>query len=181
MKSLEKPVSFKTKRMVLIGIFFAVAMVLSYVENILTLPAPPGIKLGLSNIVVMYSLFFLKKRDALALAVLKSLFVLITRGAVASLLSLSGGVLSILVMILVMLLFKENISYLAVSICGAIFHNIGQLGVYSLIFTNLLLLSILPILMISGILAGSATAFLLKVTMPIFKKLNPAIQKNNPE
>ena len=41
------------------GLLFAVAVVLSYIEGMVTIPGlPPGIKLGLSNIVTMYCVFF---------------------------------------------------------------------------------------------------------------------------
>ena len=164
--------SLKIRRMVLTAFLFAVVLVLAVVENELQIPVPvPGIKLGLSNIVVMYSLFFVEKKEALLLAVLKALFVFLTRGAVASLLSLCGGLLSISVMILFLLIFKERISYLMISILGAVFHNVGQMIAVSILYTNLFLWAYFPALLISGIVAGAATSTLLKVTLPALKKL----------
>lgn len=165
--------SAEIRRMVLTALLFAAALVLTVVEYQIPIPMPaPGIKLGLSNIVVMYSLFFLKKRDAFTLAILKSFFVFLTRGAVAAFLSFCGGVLSILVMIICMLIFKERISYLMVSIVGATFHNIGQIAAVSLLYTNLLLWMYLPVLIASGVAAGAATSALLRVTLPALKQLN---------
>ena len=43
----------------------------------------PGVKLGLANVVVMYALFFLGRGSAFTLVLLKSFFVLLTRGAVS--------------------------------------------------------------------------------------------------
>jgi len=164
--------SLKIKQMVLTALLFAVVLVLSVLENELQIPVPvPGVKLGLSNIVVMYSLFFVEKKEALLLAVLKSLFVFLTRGAVASLLSLCGGLLSISVMILFLLIFKEKISYLMISILGAVFHNVGQMIAISILYTNVLLWAYLPVLLVSGIIAGAATSTLLKVTLPALKKV----------
>lgn len=164
--------SLKIKQLVLTALLFAVVLVLSVLENELQIPVPvPGIKLGLSNIVVMYSLFFVEKKEALLLAVLKSLFVFLTRGAVASLLSLCGGLLSISVMILFLLIFKEKISYLMISILGAVFHNVGQMIAISILYTNVLLWAYLPVLLVSGIIAGAATSTLLKVTLPALKKI----------
>lgn len=165
--------SNKTKFMVLTALLFAVAIVLSIVEN--TLPplpiAVPGVKLGLSNIAVMYALFFLGKRQAFAIAVLKALFVFITRGAIAAFLSLSGGILSLTIMILLMILFKEKISYLMISIFGSVFHNIGQFIAITFIYTSMYIWAYLPILLISGVIAGVATSTLLRFTFPAFKKL----------
>lgn len=164
--------SIRIKRMVLTGLLFAVVLVLAVLENELQIPVPvPGVKLGLSNIVVMYSLFFVEKKEALLLAVLKALFVFLTRGAVASFLSLCGGLLSVLAMILFLLIFKEKISYLMVSILGAVFHNIGQIIAISILYTNIYLWAYFPVLLISGIVAGIATSTLLKVTLPALKRL----------
>ena len=59
-------------------------------ESMVTIPGMlPGIRLGLSNLVTMYCLFFLGKGAGYTMAVMKSLFVLLTRGFVAGLLSLS--------------------------------------------------------------------------------------------
>ncbi len=174
-KNLTNPMlnTIKIRRMVLTGLLFAVILVLSIVENELQIPIPvPGVKLGLSNIVVMYSLFFLRKRDAMLLAVLKALFVFLTRGAVASLLSLCGGVFSIAIMALLLLIFKGRISYLAISIFGAVFHNVGQFVAISVLYTSLYLWAYLPVLLISGVIAGVATSTLLKFSLPALEKLN---------
>ena len=166
--------SFKTpKVMVLTAMLFAVAIVLAVVENILPpiLVTGPGVKLGLSNIAVMYALFFVGKRQAFMIAVLKSFFVFITRGAVAALLSLSGGVLSLVIMVILMIVFKDKISYLIISIAGSIFHNIGQFIAISFILTTVYIWAYLPILLISGVIAGIATATLLRFIFPALEKL----------
>ena len=84
----------KVKRLALMGLLFALAMALSFLESLLpALPMlPPGIRLGLSNIVTMYALFVLGPVSGYTIAVLKSLFVLLTRGAVAAAMSASGGI-----------------------------------------------------------------------------------------
>ena len=159
--------------MVLTALLFATAIVLAIVENALPqLPiAVPGVKFGLSNIAVMYALFFLGKKQAYTIGILKSGFVFITRGAIASLLSLSGGILSITVMILLMIVFRERITYFVISIFGAVFHNIGQFIVITLIYTGMNLWAYFPVLLISGLAAGIVTSTLLKFIMPAFRRL----------
>jgi heptaprenyl diphosphate synthase len=169
---ISVPKTQKLIRLVLTGLLFAATVVLTIVEDFLQLPTPaPFVKIGLSNIVVMYTLFFLGKREAYLVGVLKALFVFITRGMVAGILSLGGGVLSITVMVLLMIVFKEHISYFILSIAGAVFHNLGQLAAVSLLYTNMLFIVHLPILLISGVVAGTVTATLLRVFLPAFKKL----------
>jgi heptaprenyl diphosphate synthase len=162
----------KIKHIALTAMLFALALVLSLVESVIPIPAPvPGIRLGLSNIVVMFTLFFLKWRSAFAVAALKSLFVFITRGAVAGTLSLSGGILSLLAMVFLLLTSKNRLSWLLISISGAVFHNIGQISAASIILGTPLWFY-LPFLLLFGIIAGSVTSVLLKVSIPVFKKLN---------
>lgn len=163
----------KTHKLVLTSLFFAIAIILSIIENSLPpLPiAVPGVKFGLSNIAVMYVLFFVGKESAYMVAVLKAVFVFATRGWIASVLSLTGGVLSLTIVILLMVLFREKISYLILSIAGAVFHNIGQLIAVSIVYTNLYLMYFMPVLLVTGVLAGIVTSVLLNVIRPAFKRV----------
>lgn len=165
----------KTKILVLTALLFAIALVLSIVEHSLPSVAVaipvPGIKLGLSNIAVMYALFFLDKKQAFTIGILKALFVLITRGPIAGLLSFCGGMLSLVIMSILILLFKEKISYFILSIFGSVFHNVGQFVAISLIYTNMSLWFYLPFLLIAGVIAGMATSTLLRFILPAFKRL----------
>lgn len=163
----------RTQMLVLTSLIFAAALVLAIVENMLPpLPiAVPGVKFGLSNIAVMYGLFFLGRKQAYTIGILKSVFVFITRGGIAGLLSLSGGLLSITVMILFMAVFRERITYLILSIFGAVSHNIGQFIVITVIYTGMNMWAYFPVLLVAGLAAGIVTATLLKFIIPAFKRL----------
>ena len=76
--------------------------------------------------------------------------------------------MSITVMLMLMLIFKKKISYLIISIMGAVFHNIGQLLAVCIIYTNIYILAYLPVLLIAGVVAGSLTTILLKLALPAF-------------
>lgn len=169
----------RTALMVQAALLFAVALVLSIIEDMLPpLPiAVPGVKFGLSNIAVMYALFFLGKKQAYAIAVLKSVFTLATRGMVAGLLSFSGGMLSLFIMTMLLMIFKDRISIVSLSIFGAVFHNIGQFIAVSFIYTAMSLWAYLPVLLGFGVIAGAATSALLGCILPAFKKLG--IKYNN--
>ncbi|NLO48719.1 MAG: Gx transporter family protein [Clostridiales bacterium] len=162
------------KRTALTGLLFALAVILSLVESLVPVPAPVGVRLGLSNIVVMYSLFFLRGRDALIIAILKSFFVMMTRGTVAGLLSLSGGLFSLGIMMLLLFVFRERVSFLIIGVSGALFHNFGQILAASVVLGSVLWYY-LPILIFSGLIAGIVTSFLLKVSIPALKKLQLTI------
>ena len=164
----------KTMRLVLTGLIFALALILTIIVNSFPpLPLPvPGVKFGLSNIAVMYALFFLSKRQAYAIAVLKALFVLVTRGLIAALLSFCGGLLSLTLMLVILLLFRDKVSYLVISVSGAVAHNIGQFVAVTFIYTGFYLLAYLPLLLVSGVIAGIITATLLRFIIPALKRLD---------
>ena len=90
----------RTQRIAFNGLLGTLALVLSAWEGMLPpIPVlPPGAKLGLSNLVTMYAAGTVGLGPALCIAILKGLFAGITRGFVAMLMSLSGGVASTLVM-----------------------------------------------------------------------------------
>ena len=159
----------KTRRVALMGLLFALSVVLSFLEGTLTplLGLPPGVKLGLANVVVMYALFFLGRGSAFTLVLLKSFFVLLTRGAMAGALSLGGGLLS-----LVLCLFRSSPSVFILSVCGAITHNFGQLLVINLLMTqSVYTLYYAPVLLLSGLGMGALTSVGLKALLPALEKL----------
>lgn len=92
--------SQKSREVAWTGMLFALAIALSFLESAITplLGLMPAMKLGLSNLVVMYALLFLNTRTAAELVLLKALFAMLTRGPTAGFLSLCGGVLSFLVL-----------------------------------------------------------------------------------
>lgn len=141
----------------LMGLLFALAMVFSYLESLVSIPGLlPGMRLGLSNLVTMYCLFFLGKSSGYTMAVLKAGFVALTRGAVAGALSLSGGLLSVTAIVLLDCLSKHSLHYVTLSAVGAVFHNIGQL-VVARFLTSVFLYYYIPVLLLTGLAVGIMT------------------------
>ncbi len=165
--------SQKIREITTIGVLFAVAMVLSFFEATLFPPSllPAGVKVGLSNIVVVYLLLYRGGREAILLSVLKALFVFLTRGATAAILSFCGGVFSVLIMIILLKSYKSS-SYLLISVFGAVAHNIAQLIAASFITGSVLLKSYAPILVVAGIAMGAINAVILKAVLPLIYKLD---------
>jgi len=166
-------ISRHTRLLANLAMMLAVIIALSALEHMLPpLPfLPPGVRLGLSNIVTMYALFYMGRRYALILAVLKSGFVLLMRGVTAGLLSLAGGLCSIAVLILLTLACRQKISYLMLSVAGAITHNFAQIGVACVLLSTNLFLVYWPILLLSGVLMGTVTGSLLRVVMPLMRNI----------
>ncbi len=78
----------RTRILTRTALLFALSIVMAYLEHLIPpLPfQPPGVKLGLSNIITMYTLFFIGVPQGFLMAVLKGGFVFLTRGTIAGLL-----------------------------------------------------------------------------------------------
>lgn len=142
--------------MVLLALFIAQALVLSIVESWIPIPVPvPGIKLGLANIITMIVIAFFGFRDTLIVVIIRGLLSsLYTGGFVMFLFSISGGILSAIVMNIAYKKLSKALSIIGISILGSISHNIGQLVVASIIMKDLSVFMYLPVLMLSAIVMG---------------------------
>ncbi|MCL1819740.1 MAG: Gx transporter family protein [Oscillospiraceae bacterium] len=162
------------RKVTFLGLMLAMIIALTALEYLIPpLPLlPPGVKPGLSNIVTMYCLFFVNPWAAVTLNFLKAIFVLSTRGFTAGLLSLCGGMLSIGVIILLNYVFKNKISYAAISVAGACGHNIGQYAMAAVLLSTPALVVYLPVLLISGVVMGVITGTILKLVLPALNKIN---------
>ena len=144
----------KTKRIALMAMCIALAMILSYVESQIPSPGIPGVKLGLANIVVIFALYKLGWKEAVGISLLRVLLVSLLFGHVASFFySIAGAALSLVGMIL--LRKTEKLSCVAVSVLGGVLHNLGQILVAVAIMGRNVVYY-LPVLIFSGTIAGVA-------------------------
>lgn len=156
----------KTKKLVTLAVTVAVAMILSFIESrIPAFVAIPGVKVGLANIAVIFALYKMGWREAMAVSLVRVALVALLFGSVVSFAySIAGAVLSLSLMIL---LRKTGVfTEIAVSVVGGITHNIGQIFVAFLLLESDVVFYYLPFLLISGIIAGiavgAASALLIK-------------------
>lgn len=146
----------KTKRLVLLAMLTAVAMILSYVESLLPSVGIPGVKMGLANIAVIFALFRFGWKEAAALSLVRVVLVSLLFGSVGAMLySLAGAVLSLAVMAL--LRWIDRFSTVGISVAGGVAHNAGQILMAMLILQTKQLLGYLPVLAVSGIAGGVLT------------------------
>ena len=160
------------RRIALSGLLTSLMLVFGLIERQFPLPiAVPGVKLGLANSVLLYSLYMLDIRQSVVLMLLKALLSwLIYMSLSAMLYSLAGGVLSLIAMILVMRI--KGVSVIGVSALGAVFFNVGQILAAMLVLnTPQLLLTYLPVLMISGVVTGVLTGMVAQTVMKHLKHL----------
>lgn len=144
----------KTKKVTVMGLSVAVAMILSFVESqIPAFVAIPGVKMGLANIAVVFALYKLGWKEAAVISLIRVFLVSLLFGTGATLFySVAGAVLSLLGMIL--LKATGLFSAVAVSVTGGVLHNVGQIAMACYLLGTNKLSYYLPFLMLSGILAG---------------------------
>lgn len=144
----------KAKRVTFLGLSIALAMILSFVESqIPALVAIPGIKVGLPNIVMVFLLYRVGWKETVIVSIIRIILVSMLFGNVQMMtFSIAGAVFSLLGMILLKKL--SWFSCIAVSVTGAILHNIGQI-VAAVFWTGTAQIAFyLPALLISGTVAG---------------------------
>ena len=148
------------KKVALYGMLVALAMVLSFLESLIPpVVAIPGVKLGLTNLVVMAALYRMKPGDAFFINIIRIVLSGITFGNGFSLIySLAGGGLSFFAMWSLFRLKKEGkrvFSPVGVGAIGGVTHNIGQLAVAFFVMKTGGVFFYLPPLLISGVISGT--------------------------
>ena len=156
----------KTLQLTTMAFIIAFAMILSFVESrIPAFVAIPGVKVGLANIAVIFTLYKLGVKQAITVSIIRVLLIAMLFGSAVSLIySISGAVLSLLTMILLKRL--TPLSEVAVSVTGGIMHNVGQIAAASFMLSTNVVVYYLPFLLVSGTIAGIvvgiASAILIK-------------------
>ena len=142
------------KKLALLGLCTAIAMVLAWVE--IQLPplttAVPGIKLGLPNIAIIFILYRFGWKEAAAVSFVRILAVSIIFNPATLPYSLAGGLLSLLGMAL--LKKTDLLSITGVSVAGGLLHNVGQILMAMLILSTAGLGYYLIILAVTGVVSG---------------------------
>ncbi len=156
----------KTKKLTRLALLTTVALTIFMVEAQIPAPVPiPGVKLGLANIITVYAVFALGGREALWILLGRIILGSIFSGQIMSLIySLSGGILCYLTMLGMRRLVTGKQIW-ALSIMGAIAHNIGQILAAMFVMGSAAVLYYLPILMVSGIITGLFTGLCAQIVI----------------
>lgn len=142
------------KRVAYSSMLIALSMIFSYIELLIPISVGiPGVKLGLANLVVITGLYYLPAAQVIIIGITRIVLSGFLFGSMSGILySLAGGIFSFIVMLL---LYKtKKFSIVGVSMAGGVCHNIGQILVAALVVENSAVLYYLPILLITGLVAG---------------------------
>ena len=146
------------QRMTRDALLTGIALIIFTIEDALPALSPvPGIKLGLSNIITVYAMFAIGPRDALAILCSRILLSTFVTGNVSALMySAAGGALCCLAMLFLRRILNPEQIWVA-SVIGAACHNLGQILVAVAVTRTVGLFAYLPVLMVSGMIAGLFT------------------------
>ena len=154
---LKKPSKrLSTRQMALSSLLLALMLVLGYIESLLPSFSVPGIKIGLSNSLLLFAIYMLGVPHAFLLMVLKvTLSSLLFGGFSAFLYAMAGGLLSMALMSALHAI--GGLSPITVSMAGGVSHNVGQVLVAMLILHTDQLVYYMAVLMVAGLVCGALT------------------------
>ena len=153
-----------TKKLTAISLLASLAIICGYIESLIPVnPAIPGIKLGISNIIILFALYKSDRSSAFLIMLIKVLASsILFSGLSVFIYSLSGGILSFFAMIL---LKKFNFSIITISMLGAVFHNVGQLFAAAFMLKSFSVFYYMPLLLISGLILGFVTGSVCRIVV----------------
>ena len=143
-----------TKKVSVIGLFTAMALLLSCIENILPFRTGiPGIKLGIANLIIVIAFYFLPSGEVLSISLLRVFFLSVFSGSpFTTAFSFTGAIASFFAMYIS---YRRNsFSPVGISILGGVTHNLAQLLISALLLNTPAFLWYSPVLLISGIITG---------------------------
>ena len=134
-----------TKKVSVIGLFTAMALLLSCIENMLPFRTGiPGIKLGIANLIIVIAFYFLPFGEVLSISLIRVFFLSVFSG--------SPAIASFLAMYIS---YRRNsFSPAGISIIGGVTHNLAQLLISALLLNTPAFLWYSPVLFLSGTVTG---------------------------
>lgn len=153
------------KKVVRLSMLISLSVVISIIESYIPIfnNIVPGLRLGLSNIVILFVLYKYNFKDSLYVSIVRVILVGLLRTGLFSVsffFSLFGAILSIIAMYIAKKL--KLLSTVGVSIIGSLFHSIGQILIAIFILNNTKIIYYLPYLLVFSIPTGLITGLITK-------------------
>ena len=179
---------FTAKKIAVLAIFITLSLITFIIENQFPPLFVPGARMGLANIFSFTALIMFSPVEAFIVVAVRTGLGAIYAGNVSALLySFTGGVVSMAISSVLMYTVYPRVSVMAVSVLGAVAHNVTQNIVFVLL-TDISTLTLIPYFILAGILSGAivgAVTLLLfkKIPMSVFEKTigRKKLQKLQPE
>ena len=160
----------QARRIAICGMLLALMLVLGFVESQLPVAAGiPGVKLGLSNGVLIFAVYMLNVPTAYLLMGLKVLLSSMLFGSPSAMMyAFAGGLVSLTAMCL--LSRMKGLSPVVISMVGGLAHNVGQVLLAMFILNTPKLIYYMAILMVVGMITGLATGLAANGIIHRFRK-----------
>lgn len=154
----------KVRRIVQLGLFTALALVLYMIDLRLTLwVALPWLKIGLANAVTVVAMTLFEPRAVFLLVAARTCLGAVLGGGGLGpgfAMSFSAGLVSAGVMIYGYRHWRPGLSLVGISVAGAAAHNVTQLTVAALLLASPGVYHLLPYLLFTGTLAGLVMGYI---------------------
>ncbi len=159
---------FTAKKIAVLAIFITLSLITFIIENQFPPLFVPGARMGLANIFSFTALIMFSPVEAFIVVAVRTGLGAIYAGNVSALLySFTGGVVSMAISSVLMYTVYPRVSVMAVSVLGAVAHNVTQNIVFVLL-TDTSTLTLIPYFILAGILSGAIVG---AVTLLLFKKI----------
>lgn len=156
----------KGKKIAVLGLLTAIALTVFLVEAQIPLPVPvPGIKLGLANIVTVFTVFLIGSKEGAAVLACRIFLGSVFGGNFSSILySGAGGLCAILVTVLLKRLLTRRQLWVAGAL-GAIAHSLGQMAAAVALTGTPQILIWLPVMVAASVITGTFTGLCAQILL----------------
>lgn len=150
----------RLRKLTTLGLLTAIALTIFLVEAQIPAIVPlPGVKLGLANIVTVFTVFALCPKDGILVLISRIFLGAVFAGNFSTIFySAAGGICAIAVTILLKKILRQNQLWVA-GCLGAIAHSVGQMAMAMLLLGTPSLIVYLPVMIIISIITGLFTGF----------------------
>ena len=148
----------KTRKLTVLALLSAIALTIFVIEGQIPALVPvPGVKLGLANIVTVFTVFAFRGRDGAAVLAVRIFLGAVFAGHFSTIFySAAGGALAILATIGLKRVLTKKQLWVAGAL-GAVAHSIGQMVMAVAITGTLGLLVYLPVMIVCSVITGLFT------------------------
>ena len=166
------------KKLTTLALLSAIALTIFMVEAQIPAPVPlPGVKLGLSNIITVFTVFAIGPLEAVAVLAVRIFLGAVFAGNFSSILySAAGGLSAILVTIGLRRILGQKQLWIA-GCLGAIAHSVGQMIAAMLITGTPAIAIYLPAMIVCSIVTGTFTGLCAQILVNRGEKIWKTIFK----
>ena len=152
----------KHNKPLILSAFSVMAVIFFVIENFLPKPVP-FFRIGIANVFVLLILIKMNLFSALIVSLSKVILGNVFSGLLFTPVILFSLLSSIFALFAMYLSIRSNIGFslIGISIIGALFHNLTQLGVaYILLIRNARIFTLFPIMVVLALITGIITGFI---------------------